>query len=281
MPGDRPIPYAESIVPYLDSYRKILHIPSSSGSIEKLPARGTTMAAADLLGIGLDIGGCSEVERAYVYSHASADRAISSNLISLFFVASRTGNAAYTPVLTHGGSEAYTWPDEIQRAEFSSDPNIPLTVTALQAGNRGVATLPRWFLDLIRNPGPEGRWTCKVNHYLGSDAFPPNAFGRMPAPDPGEIAWDLAGHSDRIRGLFKETQVPVQSGSYALQVGGVTSYAGDGEVEFITVPRTRMSHWSEFTWRDDMQFVDGLWHWVEIIMQPPPRRRTPKRTISL
>ena len=277
---ERPLPYAESILPMLDSFRKVLHVPSSNANIDLMPARGTTLSAAADSPLSLDTQGCSEIEKAYIFSHAEATRAISENLIALYFVQSRTGNTAYTPVLTHGGSGDYSWPDEVRKLDFTSDPNIPLTVSAVSGGNRGVALLPRWFLELRRNPGPGGKWTCRVNHYLSSDPFPPNAMMRYASPDAGEIPWDLAGHSDRLTALHGGVTVPIQSGNYATNVGGTTGYLG-GEQEYRRIPRTAMSHWSEFTLDDDQQFTDGLWHRIEIIIEPPPRRKPIPRSIQI
>lgn len=272
----RPLPYAESILPYLDSYRKVMMVPAETAPIDRLPARGTAMRSVEN-GIGLDLLSCSETELDYVYSHA---RNAGSGQVALFFTASRTGTTAYEPVLTHGGSESYTWPMVLKKIEFDRQEKTPLTVTYVNASSRGVALLPRWYVTMWRRKERPGKWPVRVNHYLSSEPFPFGSFMRFQQPDPGYFDWDLAGHSYEMDCLHETEKVPVQSGSYRTMVDGTAGYVGNGKQPDRVIPATRMTDWREFSFDDSQEFLDGLWHRIEILMPPPPLDEIVPKTLE-
>lgn len=272
---NRPLPYADSILPELNAFRKVLYVPSHAAPIDRMPPRGTTMLAVETMGIGLDKAGCTPAEQLYVFSHATGGMA--GDLIALYFVEKRLGAKAMTSVKREYGKHEYTWPMVVRHFQFTNATLLPLTVTAVVNSTKGVGLLPRWFLDMDREPPRPGLWTARIDHYLSSEPFPQNAFERYPAPDPGEIAWDLAGHSDAFSALHSGVDVPIQGDSVSTIVNNVRTSIGPGTQQWRRIPATEMPDWDEFTIRIGTRFVEGLYHMEEWVLQPPaPRTAAPQ-----
>ena len=198
------------------------------------------------------------------------------------FTFARVYTTPGAPIFSQFSTDRYTWPPVVRYFQFESSELLPLTVTAISGVTRGVGTLPRWFLHMDREAARSGTWTVKINHYLSNSPFPQALYERYQQPDPGEINWDLAGHSDSFDALHSGVEVPIQGDSVNTLVGGSPASLGSGIQQYRKIPPTNMRDWAEFALDHTDRFVGGVYHMIERVIQPPPRRRRqPPKIISL
>lgn len=273
MAAQRPAPIAESILPYLDAYRKVLHVPASMATIDRLPARGTTLQAAAGSGIGLDIAGCSSTELGYVYSHAQA---AGGDLMALYFVKTFTTTERMTPVLRRGGTRRYSWPAVLHRIRFDFDSNFPLAAAYNDGTTAGTATAPRPFVKRwLTVDRPNWNSAAEIEVFLSDQPSPASTFEDQ-QPDPDEIVWDLPGHAGRIVCLHQQQRVPARPQQYSTfaTARGMSNATPDGDQIF---PATRMRDWQPFVFEHDEEFVQGLYVRTRVTIYPPPK---PKITLE-
>ncbi len=191
---------------------------------------------------------------------------------TFYFFKNKTDEEINTPFNFKGGSAGYTWPEVLKKAVFDSDPNIPLTVTHIANGSRGVAMLPRWFVRLWRRNERPGTWPTKIFEFLSWKPWYQNVFDDLHfRPDPEPVEWDLAGHSHSLNCLHEDTRVPIQSGAYPALVRGESSYIGSGTQQERICRATNMTDWGSFTvGHSQSEIAPGLFKRTQEVIQPPP-----------
>ena len=266
MPESRPHPSHDQILPFLGYYRKVLHAPSSASAIDRMPARGTTLKAALASGIGLSSAGCTPTELAYLFSHA--ERA-GNDLLEFYFVRSFTDAERNTKVLTEGGNAYYTWPDIMKDLRIEFDRDFPLASTFARGEMRGQALMPRPIVDRLMVRGGYFRSVTRTNHYLSDTPFPVGRFRVAPQPIPDEVFLPYVGYRDGIVALHGDLVIPAQPPAYTAYTATGQSGIGGTQMDGKHLPATNYTEWPEFVLDRQHQFVGGLWHLMEVVLEPP------------
>ncbi len=261
---ERPLAYAESIVPYLPYFRKILHAPSSSVNIDRIPARGTTMRVMENLGLGLDCDGCSDTERNYIFSHIDANRAISENLLALYFVKDLSGHETDV-VHTEYSEDDLGWPPVLGSVLLCG-------IAAAPGGHEcvGGATSPTLQVLDTDTPSSDVRWTrdaysgpTKLKHEFFLSNNPLAVTNPVPQMYGRSIHFDRRVLSVSIPPCL-HIQVTVPD-MFVETPGGQT-----GTYSSQNFPATIQTDWVDYEKSiSKPQFVDGLWMTVKTTALKP------------
>lgn len=243
MNPQRPLPISESILPYLDGFRKILHVPSSQAAIDRMPARGTTMKACEDIGIGLDTAGATDTELAYTFSHATA--LPHRDLVALTFVKDFDRTEAVATY--YETEESYYWPAVLQSITFG---HVEFDGVLWSSGGSPNEN-SRWSIVEKIKSKYTGMTQVQVDEYLSRIPWPQAEISTN-SLQPTVVRWDLLNKSGQtpecLHGSVTVPEVKLSSNSYVICA----------QRTFDATPQTA---WADHVFSDRVVFLpeSGLW----------------------